>query len=98
MTPAHANDNARGGITPRGLRRVDAARYLGISPSHFDAQRKAGNIPAPRNMLGVVLWDRNDLDRLFDDYAAEEQTETVNEWDGVLHAQDQEAPVGSPIH
>jgi hypothetical protein len=43
-----------------------------------------------------VLWDRNDLDRLFDDVPAE--AETVNEWDGVLHARDQEAPVGSPVH
>jgi hypothetical protein len=62
----HANDNARGGVVPRGLRRVDAARYLGISPSHFDTQRKAGVIPEPRAMLGVLLWDRRDLDRLFD--------------------------------
>lgn len=91
-----ANDNRRGGIVPRGLRRVDAARYLGISPSHFDAQRKAGNIPAPKQMLGVVLWDRNDLDRLFDDTAAETQTSNVNPWDGVLHArQNEEAALGS---
>lgn len=66
MTQPHANDNQRGGVVPRGLRRVDAARYLGISPSHFDTQRKAGTIPEPRVMLGVLLWDRRDLDRLFD--------------------------------
>lgn len=99
MTTAHANDNTRGGIVPRGLRRVDAARYLGISPSHFDAQRKAGNIPAPKQMLGVVLWDRNDLDRLFDDIPAEVQADNVNEWDGVLNArQDEETPVGTRLH
>jgi hypothetical protein len=27
---------------PRGLRRVDAARYLGISPTHFDKQVMTG--------------------------------------------------------
>lgn len=64
LLPNPANDNLR--VQPRGLRRADAARYLGMSPSHFDAQRKAGNIPAPKQMLGVVLWDRQDLDRLFD--------------------------------
>jgi hypothetical protein len=62
--PNPANDNNR--VQPRGLRRADAARYLGISPSYFDTRRKAGNIPEPRQMLGVLLWDRNDLDRLFD--------------------------------
>lgn len=99
MTTTPANDNTRGGIVPRGLRRVDAARYLGISPSHFDAQRKAGNIPAPKQMLGVVLWDRNDLDRLFDDVPAETQTNSVNPWDGVLHArQNEETTVDSPVH
>jgi hypothetical protein len=75
---------------------VDAARYLGISPSHFDKQRTLGAIPAPRSMLGVVLWDRHDLDRLFDDLPAEAQNDNVNEWDGVLDArQNEETSLGS---
>jgi hypothetical protein len=95
MTRA-ANDNIH--VVPRGLRRVAAAAYLGISPSHFDKQRAAGAIPAPRKMLGVVLWDRNDLDRLFDDTAAVPQNDNVNEWDGVLNArQNQEAPLGTSL-
>jgi len=53
-------------LIPRGLRRVDAARYLGISPSHFDNQVKAGAIPAAREMFGVTIWDRITLDALFD--------------------------------
>lgn len=57
-----ANDN----LIPRGLRRTSAAAYLGISPSHFDKQRKAGAIPAPKQMFGVDLWDRTKLDALFD--------------------------------
>lgn len=73
-------------LIPRGLRRADAAAYLGISPSHFDKQRAAGAIPPPREMLGVVLWDRFDLDALFDS----PQTTVAsndNEWDAVLNAQ-----------
>jgi len=94
MTPA--NDNH---ITPRGLRRVAAAAYLGISPSHFDKQRAVGAIPPPRKMLGVVLWDRNDLDRLFDETAAEPQNDNVNEWDGVLNARpNQETSLGSSVY
>ncbi len=59
-----ANDN-----WPRGMRRAVAAAYLGISPRHFDGQRRAGAIPAPRNMLGVELYDRVELDGLFVDSA-----------------------------
>ncbi|AHY49357.1 hypothetical protein JQ582_37150 [Bradyrhizobium japonicum] len=53
-----------------------------MSPSHFDAQRKAGNIPAPKQMLGVVLWDRNDLDRLFDCVSVANDNEDY--WDSRL--------------
>jgi hypothetical protein len=57
---------AQADFTPRGLRRADAARYLGISPSHFDKQREEGAIPPPKSLFGVMLWDRHDLDALFD--------------------------------
>lgn len=53
-------------IQPRGLRRAAAAAYLGISPAHFDKQRALGVIPAPRSMFGVELYDRAELDLLFD--------------------------------
>lgn len=53
-------------VNPRGLRREDAAAYLGISASHFDRQRQAGAIPPPRDMFGVMIWDRHDLDSLFE--------------------------------
>lgn len=53
-------------IQPRGLRRAAAAAYLGISPSLFDRERAAGTIPSPKLMFGVALWDRRDLDSLFD--------------------------------
>jgi hypothetical protein len=68
-------------IQPRGLRRADAARYLGISPSHFDAQRKAREIPAPRQILGVVLYDRHELDSIFDGQPIAANDNEVNEWD-----------------
>jgi hypothetical protein len=53
-------------VQPRGLRRAAAAAYLGISPSHFDKYRALGEIPAPRRMFGLELYDRADLDLLFD--------------------------------
>jgi hypothetical protein len=73
--PSFANDNEprsrrHSAVHPRGLRRVDAARYLGISPAHFDKQVKAGTVPAPLQLFGVNVWDRAALDALFDGISA----------------------------
>jgi len=67
-------------LTPRGLRRAAAASYLGISPSHFDSQRKAGEIPEPRLMFGVWLWDRHQLDALFEG-TMQQSSNDNNPWD-----------------
>lgn len=72
----HDNDN----IQPRGLRRAQAAAYLGISAAHFDKQVKAGLVPAPRLMLGVALWDRRGLDALFDGPAADNDNDPYLAW------------------
>jgi predicted DNA-binding transcriptional regulator AlpA len=53
-------------VHPRGLRRAEAARYIGISTTHFDKQVKAGTVPAPLQLFGVNVWDRFALDALFD--------------------------------
>ncbi len=34
-------------INPRGLSRVEAAHYIGVSPSLFDAMVKDGRMPQP---------------------------------------------------
>lgn len=67
-------------VQPRGLRRAQAAAYLGISPSHFDKQRQAGAIPPPKLMFGVDLWDRLDLDSIFDGKAIVADNDN-NYWD-----------------
>lgn len=64
---------------PRGMRRAIAASYLGISPSHFDKQRQAGAIPPPKLLFGVELYDRADLDSLFDGKAI--VADNDNYWD-----------------
>lgn len=72
-------------FVPRGLRREDAARYIGISPTLFDRMRKEGRIPAPRDMFGVMIWDRNDLDSLFakPTYTAANDNDGSGYWDKV---------------
>lgn len=70
-------------IQPRGLRRAQAALYIGISPSKFDLARKEGAVPPPRNFAGVTLYCRYELDAMFDELppmiAAND-----NEWDSIL--------------
>jgi hypothetical protein len=70
-------------LQPRGLRRADAAAYLGISPSHFDKQREAGAIPAPKMILGVALYDRLDLDSIFDGKTLA-ANDNANPWDDAI--------------
>ena len=53
-------------IQRRGLSRVEAAMYLGISPSKFDELRKAGQI-GPAKIIGTrKLFDVEILDQFFD--------------------------------
>jgi hypothetical protein len=44
-------------IEPRGFSRVEAARYLGISPSKFDEMRKDGRVGPARMIDGRKVWD-----------------------------------------
>ena len=56
---------------PRGMRREDAARYVGVSPTKFSQWVSDGLMPEGRRVEGVTLWDRLALDdamnALFDD-------------------------------
>lgn len=47
---------------PRALRRAAAARYIGVSPRTFDKLRRERRVPLPKDLFGVTVWDRDDLD------------------------------------
>lgn len=47
---------------PTGLRRVDAARHCGVSAGHFDKLVASGLMPEARDLLGVKVWLRQELD------------------------------------
>ena len=49
-------------LSPRGLSREQAAAYVGISPSLFDALVKDGRMPAPKRINSRTVWDRLQLD------------------------------------
>ncbi len=50
----------------RGLRREDAAHYVGVSPTKFDQLVSDGRMPQPFRLDGCVLWDVRKLDAAID--------------------------------
>lgn len=53
--------------TPRrGLRRTEAAIYLGISATKLDELVQSGRMPAGFVVDGCRIWDIRDLDLAFD--------------------------------
>lgn len=52
-------------LAPRGLSRVQAAEYIGISPSKFDELVRDGRMPRAKRIDGRTVWDRLQLDHAF---------------------------------
>ncbi len=67
-------------LNPRGLSRVQAAAYVGVSPSLFDALVKDGRMPPPKRINSRVLWDRIRLDAAFEEIP-DEESRAANPWD-----------------
>jgi predicted DNA-binding transcriptional regulator AlpA len=65
-------------VNPRGLSRVEAAIYVGVSPSLFDAMVKDRRMPQPKRINSRTVWDRKRLDEAFE--ALPERTDS-NPWD-----------------
>jgi predicted DNA-binding transcriptional regulator AlpA len=63
-------------LPPRGLSRVQAAAYCGISASTFDKLVRGQGMPKPARCGRRLLWDKRAIDRwldaLFNDGGAEE--------------------------
>ena len=70
-------------IQPRGLKRAQAAAYVGVSPSLFDEMVADGRMPSPRMVNSRMVWDRHELDFSFDALPHKEQRDP---WDCVLNA------------
>src|SRR3990170_2294785 len=56
---AYGNDDRKAlPFAPRGLRRAEAAAYVGVSPSTFDGMIREGYMPRPKRYRGRTIWDR----------------------------------------
>lgn len=65
-------------ILVRGLSRVEAAVYIGVSPSLFDQMIQDGRMPSPKRINRRAVWDKHQLDSAFEALSDEDGD---NPWD-----------------
>ena len=68
----------------RGLRRHEAANYLGVSPSLFDQLIIEKRMPRPIKMRSCSVWDVRQLDEAFDSMTGDDIAD--NSWDAAIDA------------
>jgi predicted DNA-binding transcriptional regulator AlpA len=65
----------------RGLRREEAAAYLGFSARKFDELVADGRMPKPKYIDAVVVWDIRRLDLAWDALPEENASGAGSAWD-----------------
>ena len=50
----------------RGLSRVEAAGYVGVSPTTFDRLVSEAKMPKPKRIYARLIWDVRQLDAAFE--------------------------------
>ena len=68
-------------LAPRGISRVEAAAYVGVSPCKFDDMVGDHRMPAPKRIDGRKVWDVRDLDLAFDALPYENGMASMTTWD-----------------
>ena len=67
-------------LPPRGLCRVQAAQYVGVSATTFDKMVTEGRMPGPKVIDRRKVWDRLALDLAF---VALPDVAAADSWAGV---------------
>ncbi|WP_047189620.1 helix-turn-helix transcriptional regulator [Microvirga vignae] len=70
-------------LPPRGLSRVEAAAYIGVSPSLFDQMVRDRRMPKPKRINSRTVWDRHRLDAAFAALPDEDDGSDSNPFDFV---------------
>lgn len=65
-------------FVPRGLSRLEAAKYVGVSGTTFDKMVHDGRMPSPKIINTRTVWDRLKLDIFFE---ALPDKDAANPWD-----------------
>lgn len=66
--------------TRRGLSRVEAAGYIGVSPATFDRLISEQKMPRPKRVYSRTIWDVRALDNAFEALDSEGNADQ-NPWD-----------------
>lgn len=74
-------------VPRRGLNRVEAARYVGISAPTFDKLVREGNMPQPFRIGSRTIYDLRKLDAAFDVLSGVEEEDSVVGWEDWDRAQ-----------
>lgn len=68
-------------LPPRGLNRVEAARYVGVSVTLFDQMVADERMPAPKRINSRTVWDRLALDIYFEALPINDAQPAKSDWD-----------------
>jgi predicted DNA-binding transcriptional regulator AlpA len=74
-------------VPRRGLNRVEAARYVGISPPTFDKLVREGKMPQPFQIGSRTIYDLRKLDAAFDVLSGPEEGDSFVGWEDWDRAQ-----------
>lgn len=66
-------------FAPKGLSRLEAARYVGVSTTTFDEMVRERLMPRPKAVGTRVLWDRAQVDLFFEALPEREPTQESDE-------------------
>ncbi|MBJ7533320.1 hypothetical protein JDN40_04260 [Rhodomicrobium vannielii ATCC 17100] len=73
-------------LAPIGLSRIEAAAYIGISPSLFDELVADGRTPRPKTINKRKVWDRIRLTAAFAALPGDDIEGDGNPWDDFAKA------------
>lgn len=76
----------------RGLSRLEAARYVGISTSTFDKLVHEGQMPQPFRIGSRTIWDLRKLDAAFDTLSGPEEFDSFADWDAPTEKPSRQSP------
>lgn len=65
-------------LPPRGVSREEAAAYIGVGVSMFDALVRDRRMPSPKRIGRRTVWDVRALDRAFDALPGDD---LMNSWE-----------------
>ena len=78
MNKSQARSALPPSLPPRGLSRIEASAYIGISHTLFDELVSSNRMPTPKKINTRSVWDLRELDLAFSALSPEQE---INEWD-----------------